>query len=174
MRWLRAVLDTVFSVVVRAQRALDHEMERQADLVAVTLTGSDSLVHALHKLGAADMAWDRALGVAAGRHAKGELVGDLFAMQSRVLEHDRRVLADETHGVAPPLPTSGRAEHRLFEERIANPPKMWSSHPPNRERETPHIVLISRSRTCRSMNGRIGPAPRSIASLAPISSDRKR
>jgi Zn-dependent protease with chaperone function len=132
---LRAVLDTVFSVVVRAQRALDHEMERQADLVAVTLTGSDTIVHALHKLGAADMAWDRALGIAAARHAKGELVDDLFAMQSRVIEHDRRVLADDTHGVAPPLPADGRAQHRLFEERIANPPRMWSSHPPNRERE---------------------------------------
>ncbi|HEY7373780.1 MAG TPA: M48 family metalloprotease [Polyangia bacterium] len=132
---LRAVLDTVFSVVVRAQRALDHEMERQADLVAVTLTGSDALVNALHKLGAADMAWDRAVGIAAGRHAKGELVDDLFAMQSRVIEHDRRVLADETHGVAPPLPAQGRAQHRLFEERIAVPPRMWSSHPPNRERE---------------------------------------
>ena len=132
---LRAILDTVFSVVVRAQRALDHEMERQADLVAVTLTGSDALVNALHKLGAADLAWDRALAVAAGRHAKGELVDDLFAMQSRVLEHGRRVLADETHGVAPPLPAQGRAQHRLFEERIANQPRMWSSHPPNRERE---------------------------------------
>ena len=132
---LRAVLDTVFSVVVRAQRALDHEMERQADLVAVTLTGSDALVNALHKLGAADTAWDRALGIAADKRAKGELVDDLFAMQSRVLEHDRRVLADETHGVAPPLPAEGRAQHRLFEERIASPPRLWSSHPPNRERE---------------------------------------
>ena len=132
---LRAVLDTVFSLVVRAQRALDHEMERQADLVAVTLTGSDALVNALHKLGAADVAWDRTLGIAAGKQAKGELVDDLFAMQTRVLEHDRRVLADESYGVAPPLPAEGRARHRLFDERIASPPRMWSSHPSNRERE---------------------------------------
>jgi Zn-dependent protease with chaperone function len=132
---LRSVLDTVFSVVVRAQRALDHEMERQADLVAVTLTGSDALVHALHKLGAADGAWDRAVGVAANKRAKGELVDDLCAMQSRVLEHYRRVLADENHGVAPALPAEGRAQHRLFQEGIASPPRMWSSHPPNRERE---------------------------------------
>ena len=132
---LRAVLDTVFAVVVRAQRALDHEMERQADLVAVSLTGSDALVHALHKLSAADGAWDQAVAIAAGKYASGVIVDDLCAMQTHVLEHGRRVLADETHGVAPPLPAHGRAEHRLFEERIANPPKMWSSHPPNRERE---------------------------------------
>jgi Zn-dependent protease with chaperone function len=56
---LRAVLDTVFSLVVLAERALSREMERQADLVAVSLTGSDALVHALHKLGAADAAWAR-------------------------------------------------------------------------------------------------------------------
>ena len=132
---LRAVLDTVFSLAVRAQRALDHEMERQADLVAVSLTGSDALVNALHKLGAADGALDQALAIAARKHAQGALVDDLFAMQSRVLEHGRRVLADETHGVAPPLPAEGRSAHRLFEERIANPPRMWSSHPTNRERE---------------------------------------
>jgi Zn-dependent protease with chaperone function len=132
---LRAVLDSVFSVVVRAERALSHEMERQADLVAVTLTGSDALVHALHKLGAADLAFDQALDVAARKHAKGQDVDDLFALQTRVLEHGRRVLADASHGAAPPLPAEGRAQHRLFEERIAHPPRMWSTHPPNRERE---------------------------------------
>jgi Zn-dependent protease with chaperone function len=132
---LRAVLDSVFSVVVRAERALSHEMERQADLVAVTLTGSDALVHALHKLGAADLAFDQALDVAARKHARGGDVDDLFALQARVLEHGRRVLADETHGATPPLPATNRAQHRLFEERIAHPPRMWSTHPPNRERE---------------------------------------
>lgn len=53
---IRSLLDTVFSLVVIAQRALSREMEFQADLVAVSLTGSDALVHALHKLHAADEA----------------------------------------------------------------------------------------------------------------------
>jgi Zn-dependent protease with chaperone function len=132
---LRAVLDSAFLVVVRAQRTLAHEMERQADLVSVTLTGSDALVHALHKLGAADMAMDQALATAVEHHARGEDIDDVFALQTRTLEHGRRVLADETHGVAPPLPAQGRAAYRLFERRIAHPPRMWSSHPPNRERE---------------------------------------
>jgi Zn-dependent protease with chaperone function len=132
---LRAVLDTAFVVVVRAQRALGHEMERQADLVSVSLTGSDALVSALHKLGAADTAFDQALDVVGRRHAKGEDVADVFALQSRVIERARRVLADETHGAAPRLPAEGRAEYRVFERRIAHPPRMWSTHPPNRERE---------------------------------------
>jgi Zn-dependent protease with chaperone function len=132
---LRAVLETAFSLVVRAQRVLGHEMERQADLVAVTLSGSDAPVSALHKLLAADIAWDRAFAIAADRRTRGETIDDLLAMQSRVLEHSRRVLDDQTHGVAPSVPKDGRAQHRVFEERIANPPRMWSSHPPNRERE---------------------------------------
>jgi hypothetical protein len=110
-------------------------MEMQADLVAVSLTGSDALVHALHKLGAADAAWDQALGIAAGRYAKGKAVPDLFALHSRVVERARHVLADENHGRSPPRPEAGREQHRVFEQRIAEPPRMWSSHPPNRERE---------------------------------------
>lgn len=56
---IRSVMETVFRIVILAQRALMREMEFQADLVAVSLTGSDALVHALHKLGAADDAWSR-------------------------------------------------------------------------------------------------------------------
>src|SRR5262249_32875296 len=46
---IRSLVDTVFGWVVIAQRALSREMELQADLVAVSLTGSDALVHALHR-----------------------------------------------------------------------------------------------------------------------------
>ncbi|MFZ5893575.1 MAG: M48 family metallopeptidase [Myxococcota bacterium] len=132
---LRSILDTAFALVVLAERALSREMEMQADLVAVSLTGSDALVHALHKLAAADAAWDQALGVCAGEYASGKSVPDLFTLQTRVMQRARQVLADENHGVAPPLPSDGRAQHRVFEQRMAHPPRMWSSHPPNHERE---------------------------------------
>jgi Zn-dependent protease with chaperone function len=54
---IRSLTETVFRVVVLAQRALSREMELQADLVAVSLTGSDALIHALYKLNVADEAW---------------------------------------------------------------------------------------------------------------------
>src|SRR3990170_2871173 len=61
---IRSLMDTLLRLVVLAQRALSRQMEFQADLVAVSLTGSDELVHALHKLNAADEAWGRTLGFA--------------------------------------------------------------------------------------------------------------
>ncbi|MEH6418354.1 M48 family metallopeptidase [Pseudomonas sp. CGJS7] len=66
---IRSLVEIVFRVVILAQRALSREMEYQADLVAASLTGSDALVHALHRLGAADDAWDRTLSFANREYA---------------------------------------------------------------------------------------------------------
>lgn len=132
---VRVVLDAAFSVVALAERALSREMELQADLVAVSLTGSDALIHALHKLSAADEAFDRAVGFAQDELAKGKVVEDLFAVQEHVLASVRRITSDETYGVAPAVPRREPQEHRVFPDRYAEPPDMWSTHPPNRERE---------------------------------------
>ncbi len=131
---IRSLVDTMFGWVMLAQRALDREMERQADLVAVSLTGSDALVHALHRLEAAEEALDRAIGFADAELAKGRAVGDLFAAQTFMLERMRVVFADPAYGRVPPLPADP-SQHRLFEARLAHPPRMWSTHPPNEERE---------------------------------------
>ena len=47
---LRSLLDSVFSLVVLAHRSLSREMEFNADRVSVSVTGSDALIHALHRL----------------------------------------------------------------------------------------------------------------------------
>lgn len=133
---VRSLVDTMFSWVVMAERALGREMERQADLVSVSLTGSDALVHALYRTGAADTAMDRALSFINSEGAAGRAVVDLLAIQSRVLERMRTILGDPGYGRVPPLPEAGAAAgHRLFKARLAHPPKMWSTHPPNAERE---------------------------------------
>jgi Zn-dependent protease with chaperone function len=132
---LRSLLDLLFSVVVLAQRALAREMEFQADRVAVSVSGSDALVHALYRLGAADQAWDRAVDFANGELRAGRGVQDLFALQTRVISQMRRVLSDPGYGVVPPLPGAHPELHRLFKEVLAAPPKMWSTHPSNVDRE---------------------------------------
>jgi Zn-dependent protease with chaperone function len=132
---LRALLDSMFALVVLAQRALAREMEFQADLVSVSVSGSDGIVHALHRLNAADQAMDAALTLAATELSRGRRVPDLFALQSRVIEHMRVILSDPGYGLPPERPVDGSADHRLFEEQLAQPPKMWSTHPSNRERE---------------------------------------
>lgn len=131
---IRSVADTLFRVVMAAERALSREMERHADLVAVALAGSDAPVHALHRLGPADDAMDEALSFLKAEAAKERAVTDLFAVQSQIIGHTRRILSDPLYGEVPPLPERPET-HRLFRARLAHPPKMWSTHPPNEERE---------------------------------------
>jgi Zn-dependent protease with chaperone function len=132
---IRAVLETAFGLVVLAERALSKEMEFNADLVSVSVAGSDALVHALHKLQAADEAWDQAVGFLANERARGKATTDAFEVQRRFLERVREVLADEHYGQVPALPDTEPQAHRVFEAALGQPPRMWSTHPPNHERE---------------------------------------
>lgn len=130
----RAVLDTAFRVVVLTDRALGREMEFQADRVAVSVSGSDSLVHALHRLGPADEAWEEALNFAVSELSRGRPVEDLLLLQSEALQHMRRILDQPDFGATPRRP-SYAASHRVFQDALAHPPRMWMTHPLNRERE---------------------------------------
>jgi Zn-dependent protease with chaperone function len=132
---IRSLMETMFRLVVLAQRALSREMELQADLVAVSLTGSDALIHALHKLHAADEAWERALGFANAEVREKRAVSDLFAVQKHITAKLREVLDDPNYGEAAPLPQERPDEHRVFKTALAQPPRMWSTHPANSERE---------------------------------------
>lgn len=132
---IRSLLETTFGWLVIAQRALAREMEFQADLVAVSLTGSDALVHALHRLHAADDAWDRTLRFANSELRNGRRIIDLFALQARLIEQIRMVLNDEKYGQVPPLPAQQPERHRLFQAELTEPPRMWATHPPNLDRE---------------------------------------
>lgn len=130
----RAVLDTGFRLVVLTYRALGREMEFQADRVAVSVSGSDSLVHALHRLGPADEAWEEAMTFAVIELLRGQPVDDLLAFQTAALDHMRRVLDEPEYGRTPKRPPYA-ADHRVFDGALAHPPRMWMTHPFNRERE---------------------------------------
>ncbi len=132
---LRALLDTAFRLVILLHRALSREMEFQADLVSASLCGSDSLVHALHRLGAADEAWDKAARFCAVEAASGRPPADLFTVQTRLLERLGEIRGEPAFGLTPPLPEEGREGHRVFEGGIADAPRMWSTHPSNPDRE---------------------------------------
>lgn len=132
---IRSLVESAFRLVVVAESALSREMEMQADLVAVSLTGSDALVHALHRLRAADDAWGRAVGFVRGERAQGRATRDAFAVQSHITQRMGSLLAGEGYGEVPPLPQDNPAAHRIFKPELAQPPKMWQSHPLNHERE---------------------------------------
>jgi Zn-dependent protease with chaperone function len=132
---IRSMMDVLFRVVLLAERALSRQMEFQADLVAVSLTGSDALIHALHRLHAADDAWDKTLSFANKEAGNKRGVTDLFAVQSRIIERMREILNQPDYGVVPPLPPTERDCHRVFKSELAQPPRMWLTHPPSSDRE---------------------------------------
>ena len=132
---IRSLTETVFGFVIMAQRALSRDMEFEADLVAVSATGSDALIHALHKLQVADEDWNQALTFADEMLYKGKMIPDPFVIHTAITEHMRTVLHQPERGLTPTLPVSNASQHRVFTEKLAQPPKMWATHPPNNERE---------------------------------------
>ena len=132
---IRCLIESLFNAVILMQRALSREMEMQADLVAVSLTGSDALIHALHRLQGADDAWDRALGFIHGENNSGRATRDAFAVQSHMLQRMSAILNDDAYANVPPLPAQGQDRHRIFKVELAQPPRMWLTHPLNHERE---------------------------------------
>ncbi|WP_457389155.1 M48 family metalloprotease [Roseateles sp. P5_E1] len=129
---IRSLVDSVFTGVQLLQRSLGREMEYGADAVAVALTGSDALVHALYKLQTADIDWDRAAGVAGELRAKEQWVGDLFALQGAIAERTGRMLDDADYGR---VPVAQGGPSRLFDTADSAVPQMWRTHPLNHERE---------------------------------------
>jgi len=132
---LRSVVDAVFRLVLIAQRALSRDMEMQADLVAVSLTGSDAIVQALHRLQAADDAWERTQNFLRGEAAAGHPPRNAFDVQKAIAERLPLIYNDARYGDRPQVPAEGGAAFRVFSGELAQPPRMWSTHPMNHERE---------------------------------------
>ncbi len=140
---VRSLLDSLLSLVVLAQRALSRQMEFQADLVAVALTGSDELIHALHKLRAADEAWDRTARFLAGQLRREQLPKDVFGVHTLVRSKLGQIKADAWWGEIPPAGDEAPAQRRLFKQGFAQPPQMWATHPASADREenAKHLYL---------------------------------
>ncbi|MFB5652291.1 M48 family metallopeptidase [Leptospira wolffii] len=132
---LRATLESIFNLVLMAQHALSREMEFQADLVAVSVTGSDALVHALHKLQAADSTWDSAQNFFYRQAQENKVTANIFNVHLRTIDHMGRILNDPGYCKVAVLPETNPSAHRVFTTEIAQPPKMWATHPYNHERE---------------------------------------
>ena len=131
---VRALVETIFGVVVIAERALSREMEFQADLVAVSLTGSDALIHALYKLGVADQALQASIGTLDKKLGDKKAVPDLYDLQSNYIAKMRWVLNDQRFGESPEVGSTD-GSHRVFDHGFVNPPQMWSTHPADHDRE---------------------------------------
>jgi Zn-dependent protease with chaperone function len=132
---LRKTLQGLFRAINFANSALSRQMEFNADLVAVSVTGSDALVHGLARL---DFAGD-ALGQAwtdvtvAADHQL--FTRDLFYHQTQAGAYLRELRKDPRLGQPPDLPEAPREIVQVFPPEDTSVPRMWATHPSNHDRE---------------------------------------
>ncbi|WP_420553429.1 M48 family metallopeptidase [Tenacibaculum aiptasiae] len=132
---IRSLIEVCFSVVIIAERALSREMEFQADLVAVSLTGSDALIHALYKLQIADEAYANTITCINDDLQDKKAIEDMYILQTNYIQQMAKVLDNPSYGKSPEIPQENREEHRIFTSAKYNPPKMWETHPADIDRE---------------------------------------
>ncbi len=131
---VRKALQGVFKAINFANSSLARRMEFNADLVAVSVSGSDALIHGLARLDFANeslmFAW-RDLTAAADH---GLYSRDLFHHQTKAAEYIRELRKDPRLGEPPPLPADGRPV-QVFQPGDEGVPLMWATHPSNYDRE---------------------------------------
>ncbi len=136
MLWvLRKILEGIFRAINFANSALSRQMEFNADLVAVSVTGSDALICGLSRL---DFANDCLMQAcqdlsAAGDH--GLYTCDLFYHQNHAASYLRLVRKESQLGEPPPLPEDPSQTIEVFKPGDTGVPLMWATHPSNYDRE---------------------------------------
>jgi Zn-dependent protease with chaperone function len=132
---LRSLSETFFKLVLYTQRALSRQMEFNADLVAVSVTGSDSLIHGLYKLSIADEAYEESLNFADKQLKKGFSIPDIFSVQTQTIRNKAHILGNPGYGLSPDLVGKDGSNTVVFDEKLAQIPKMWRTHPSSADRE---------------------------------------
>ncbi len=135
--WMfRKVLEGFHYLITLLRLSLSRQMEFNADLVAVSVAGSDAGIHALYRLTFCDQTWEQAINDlrAASQHEM--YSSDIFVHLNHAANYLRKQKKDQKLGEPPPLPEDVRDTPDLFKEDDEHgTPKMWATHPSNFERE---------------------------------------
>jgi hypothetical protein len=131
---LRKILAGVFRLINFADRALSRQMEFNADLVAVGVTGSDALVHALSRLEFAGDSLGQAMHELSEARVHRLCTRDLFFHQTHAARYLREVRKHPGASEPPALPDDPAQKTQVFGPG-GGVPSMWGTHPENHSRE---------------------------------------
>jgi hypothetical protein len=124
----------IFRAINFGMPALSREMEFNADLVAVSVTGSDALIHGLARVQFAEEAANQAARdlFAAAHH--GLFTRDVFYHHRQAASFLRDFHKSPKLGLPPELPADPKTIVAVFlaDETV---PDAWSSHPSHHQRE---------------------------------------
>lgn len=136
MLWaVRGILSKAYTALNLTHLSLSRQMEFNADNVAVSLTGSDSLIRCLSRLDfASECLGDAAKSLSAAAD-HGLQTDDLFVHQAASAARLRRERKNPTQGVPPPLPDDPTEKVQVFPPEDDGVPEKYRSHPTNHQRE---------------------------------------
>ena len=132
---MRKGLDLLFRGINFAHASLSRQMEYNADLVAASVTGSDSLVFALARLDLAGESLGQAWADLTAAADHGRFTRDFYYHQTRAAEFLKTRRNDPTLGEVPELPEDPTQTVQVFKPEDTSVPKMWATHPSNHDRE---------------------------------------
>lgn len=132
---LRKLLGGLFQAIFYLEQARSRQAEFNADLVAVSVTGSDAPVHLLCKCLFADHCFGQVIADLEAARDNKLYTSDLFYHLDKAADYVRRRAKDPKMGLPPELPTDARKSPHVFEPDDDELAAMWSSHPSNFDRE---------------------------------------
>jgi Zn-dependent protease with chaperone function len=133
---LNYCLFSLLKLVVLMEKSLSRQMEFQADRVAVSVAGSDAIVHGLSHAMWGDFTMEHALNDLELAANHGRFSEDLFHHHSHAIARLRKQAKNPKLGDPPPLPQDRRKKSEVFNpEDEKDHPTMWLDHPPNWQRE---------------------------------------
>jgi Zn-dependent protease with chaperone function len=132
---VRKILSGTYQGINLLHLSLSRQMEYNADNVAVSVTGSDALIHGLARLQfASECLGDAAQSLdAAADH--GQFSDDLFYHQAQAAGRLRRLRKDERAGLPPELPVNPKEKVQVFQQVEDGIPERYRSHPTDYMRE---------------------------------------
>jgi Zn-dependent protease with chaperone function len=146
MVWvLRQPLKLAFKLIDVTDAALSRQMEFNADRVAVSVAGSDAIVHSLFRLDFANDCLNQALEDLGQAKDHGLYSRDLFYHQTKAAPFVRAMRRKPDLGVVPALPADPTVCIELFKPGDDGVPCMYATHPGNydREQSAKHIYIRS-------------------------------
>lgn len=131
----RTALRWGFQIVGRVYFSLRRQMEFNADLVAVSVTGSDAIINALYKLDFKFACHQRAVDELIFAAEQGYLTKDVLYHAQKAAGYLRKTSGKPNWGILPDKPTDASAPAMLFQTDEVSKVDMWDDHPSNFDRE---------------------------------------
>jgi Zn-dependent protease with chaperone function len=132
---VRQILAGAYQSLNILHLSLSRQMEYNADNVAVSVTGSDALIHCLARLAIANESLADAAQSLDAAADHGVFTDDLFYNQTQVAGRLRHVRKDDRAGLPPELPVNPAEKVQVFQPIDDGIPERYRSHPTDYMRE---------------------------------------